>query len=112
MANCGLAAVLVVALALGAGLPRLAPMAVLWWCGALASTRWGMVPLVAAIAAAAAVQLVPPARSVPAGRLVAAAAAATAVALLAARDVHGAALAAGTLLAAAIAPLRRRATAA
>jgi membrane associated rhomboid family serine protease len=112
VANCGLAGVLVVALALGGRPPRLAPMAVLWWCGALASTHWGLVPLVAAIAAAAAVQLVPPDRAVPAGRLVAAAAAAIAVALLAARDVHGAALAAGTLLAAAVAPLRRRAAAA
>jgi membrane associated rhomboid family serine protease len=70
VANCGLAGLLVVALAAGTSLPRLAPMAVLWWCGALLSIRWGVAPLLVAIAAAAAVQLTPR-LAVPAGRLAA-----------------------------------------
>jgi membrane associated rhomboid family serine protease len=109
VANCGLAGLLVVALAAGTRPPRPAPMAVLWWCGALASTRWGPGPLLAAVAGAAAVQLAPPGRAPAAGRLVAVAAAATAAALLAAADVHGAALAAGIVLAAVIWPAWGRA---
>jgi hypothetical protein len=107
VANCGLAGLLVVALAAGTVLPRLAPMAVLWWCGALLAGPWGRVPLLAFLAGAAAVRLAPSRWAVPAGRLVAAAAAATALALLAATDVHGAALAAGILLAAATRPFWR-----
>jgi membrane associated rhomboid family serine protease len=99
VAVCGLAGLLVVALAAGAGLPRLAPMAVLWWCGALLASRWGAVPLVVLVAAAVAVQLAPAGWAVGAGRL-AAAAAAVALVLVAARDIHGAALAAGIVLAA------------
>jgi membrane associated rhomboid family serine protease len=101
VAVCGLAGVLVVALAAGTALPRLAPMAVLWWCGALLSLHWGTVPLVAGIVGAAVVQLTP-GRAVAAGRVVAGVAAGTAVALTAVRDIHGAALLAGILLAAAL----------
>jgi hypothetical protein len=94
----------------GTRLPRLAPMTVLWWCGALLSIRWGAGPLLAGIAGAAAVQLVP-GWAVPAGRVVAVAAATAALALLAATDIHGAALAAGILIAAAARPFQRRAAA-
>src|SRR5829696_8057020 len=93
VAVCGLAGVLVVALAAGARVPRLAPMVVLWWCGALLSLHWGAAPLVVAIVAA-----------VPAGRVVAGAAILAALALVTARDIHGAALLAGALLAAATRP--------
>jgi hypothetical protein len=86
---------------------RLAPMTVLWWCGALLSIRWGAGPLLAGIAGAAAVQLLP-GWAVPAGRVVAVAAAAAALALLAAADLHGAALAAGILIAVAARPFQRR----
>jgi membrane associated rhomboid family serine protease len=102
-AVCGLAGVLVVALAAGARVPRLAPMVVLWWCGALLSLHWGAAPLVVAIVAAMAVQLLP-ALAVPAGRVVAGAAILAALALVTARDIHGAALLAGALLAAATRP--------
>ena len=111
MAACGLAGVLVVALAAGDRVPRLAPMVVLWWCGALLSSRWGAAPLVVAIVGAMAVQLLP-ALAVPAGRVVAGAAILAAVALVMARDIHGAALLAGTLLAAATRPRWRPAAAA
>jgi membrane associated rhomboid family serine protease len=101
IAVCGLAGLLAVALAAGARVPRLAPMALLWWCGALLASHWGAVPLVVLVAAAVAVQLAPPAWAVPAGRLAAAATAAVALVLAAATDIHGAALAAGIVLAAA-----------
>jgi membrane associated rhomboid family serine protease len=110
--GAGLAGLLVVALLAGTRLPRLAPMAVLWWCGALLSIRWGTVPLLAGIAGAGAVQLIPERWAVLAGRLAAVAAAAAAVALLAAADIHGAALTAGILLAAATRPFWRRTAAA
>ena len=73
------------ALAAGDRVPRLAPMVVLWWCGALLSLRWGAAPLVVAIGGA--------------------------MALLAARDLHGVALAAGVLLAAVTRPSWRPAAA-
>lgn len=100
VAVCGLAGVLAVALAVGGRTPRLAPMAVLWWCGALLASRWGAVPLVGFVAGVVAVQLAPPRWAVPAGRLAAAAAAVVALVLVAATDVHGAALAAGIVIAA------------
>jgi membrane associated rhomboid family serine protease len=100
VAACGLAGALVVALLAGARAPRLVPMALLWWCGALLSLHWGIGPLVVCIAAAVAVQLTP-APAVPVGRLVAGAAILAALALAAARDIHGAALLAGIVLAAA-----------
>ena len=70
VAVCGLAGVLAEALAAGARLPRLAPMALLWWCGALLASRWGAVPLLVLVAAAVAVQLVPPSLAARAGRRV------------------------------------------
>ena len=100
VAVCGLAGALVVALLAGSPVPRLVPMVLLYWCGALLSVRWGTGPLVVCIAAAVAVQLVP-AWTVVAGRLVAGAAIVAALALTAANDIHGAALLAGILLAAA-----------
>jgi membrane associated rhomboid family serine protease len=105
VAVCGLAGVLVVALAAGTRVPRLAPMVVLWWCGALLSLHWGPAPLVVALVSAMAVQLSPPAWAVPAGRVVAGAAVLAALALVVARDIHGAALLAAVLLAAATRPL-------
>ncbi len=90
VAVCGLAGALVVALLAGARAPRLVPMALLWWCGALLSLHWRIGPLVVCIAAAVAVQLTP-APAVPVGRLVAGAAILAALALAAARDIHGAA---------------------
>jgi hypothetical protein len=54
VAVCGLAGLLVVALLAG---PRLAPMAVLWWCGALLAAPWGTGPLLAGLALAAATDL-------------------------------------------------------
>jgi hypothetical protein len=100
VAVCGLAGALVVALLAGSPVPRLVPMVLLYWCGALLSVRWGAGPLVVGIVAAAAVQLVP-SWTVAAGRLVAGAAIVAALALTAASDIHGAALLAGILLAAA-----------
>src|SRR4030095_15357580 len=111
VAVCGLAGVLVVALAAGDRVPRLAPMVVLWWCGALLSLRWGAAPLVVAIVGAMAVQLLP-ALAVPAGRGAARRARRAALALVTARDIHGAALLAGALLAAATRPRWRPAAAA
>jgi membrane associated rhomboid family serine protease len=106
VAVCGLAGVLVVVLLAGTQVPRLVPMVLLWWCGALLALHWGVVPLLAALAGAMAVQLTP-AWAVPAGRLAAAAAILAALALVAAADIHGAALLAGILIAAATRPWRR-----
>jgi membrane associated rhomboid family serine protease len=100
VAVCGLAGALVVALLAGVAVPRPVPMVVLWWCGALLSLHWGTVPLVACIAGAAVVQLVP-GRAVVAGRVVAVVAVAAAVALAAVRDIHGVAMLAGIAIAAA-----------
>ena len=95
-----LAGLLVVALLAGTRLPRLAPMAVLWWCGALLAAHWGTGALLAGIGGALAVQAARP-WAVTAGRLAAAAAVLAAVALTAATDLHGAALLAGLAIAAA-----------
>jgi membrane associated rhomboid family serine protease len=103
VAVCGLAGLLVVALLAGERLPRLAPMAVLWWCGALLATRWGTGPLLAGIGGAVAVQAARP-WAVTAGRLAAAAAVLAGVALAVATDLHGAALLAGVAIAAATRP--------
>jgi hypothetical protein len=75
-----------------------------WWLAAYLGAG------LAGIVGAAAVQLLP-GWAVPAGRVVAVAAAAAALALLAAADLHGAALAAGILIAAAARPFQRRAAA-
>jgi hypothetical protein len=103
VAICGLAGLLIVALLAGTPLPRLAPMAVLWWCGALLAAHWGTGALLAGIGGAVAVQAARP-WAVTAGRLAAAAAVLAAVALAAARDLHGAALLAGVAIAAATRP--------
>src|SRR5215213_228991 len=50
VAVCGLAGALVVALLAGSPVPRLVPMVLLYWCGALLSVRWGAGPLVVGIA--------------------------------------------------------------
>jgi len=96
VAVCGLAGLLVVALLAATPLPRLAPLALLYWCGALLSARWGAGPLLLGVAGAVAVQLTP-GRSGTAGRL---AALAAALVLAAAADLHGAALLAGIAIAA------------
>ena len=105
VAVCGLAGLLIVALLAGTRLPRLAPMALLWWCGALLAARWGTGPLLAGIGGAVAVQAARP-WAVAAGRLAAAAAVLAGVALAAAADLHGAALLAGVAIAAATRPGR------
>jgi len=88
VAVCGLAGLVVVALLAGI---RLAPMAVLWWCGALLAGVWGTGALLAGIGGAVAVQAARP-WAVAAGRLAAAS------------DLHGAALLAGVAIAAATRP--------
>jgi membrane associated rhomboid family serine protease len=103
VAVCGLAGLLIVALLAGTRLPALAPMAVLWWCGALLAGPWGTGALLAGVGGAVAVQAARP-WAVTAGRLAAAAAVLAAVALAAARDLHGAALLAGVAIAAATRP--------
>jgi membrane associated rhomboid family serine protease len=100
VAVCGLAGLLTVALLAGT---RLAPMALLWWCGALLAARWGTGPLLAGIGGAVAVQAARP-WAAAAGRLAAAAAVLAGVALAAAADLHGAALLAGVAIAAATRP--------
>jgi membrane associated rhomboid family serine protease len=100
VAVCGLAGLLIVALLAGTRLPGLAPVAVLWWCGALLAAHWGTGALLAALAAAIAVQVARP-WAVTAGRLAAAAALLAGVALAAASDLHGPALLAGVAIAAA-----------
>ena len=103
VAVCGLAGLLIVALLAGTRLPRLAPMALLWWCGALLAARWGTGPLLVGVGGAVAVQAARP-WAVAAGRLAAAAAVLAGVALAAAADLHGAALLAGVAIAAATRP--------
>ena len=103
VAVCGLAGLLIVALLAGTRLPRLAPMALLWWCGALLAARWGTGPLLAGIGGAVAVQAARP-WAAAAGRLAAAAAVLAGVALAAAADLHGAALLTGVAIAAATRP--------
>jgi hypothetical protein len=41
VAICGLAGALTVALLAGARAPRLAPVVLVYWCGALLAARWG-----------------------------------------------------------------------
>ena len=54
LAFLALLGLLVVALLAGTRLPPLAPMAVLWWCGAVAAGVWGTGALLAGVAVAAA----------------------------------------------------------
>jgi membrane associated rhomboid family serine protease len=102
VAICGLAAAMVVALWLDeARVPKLAPIAVLSWCGGLLGTLFWPSLVLYVIGGVLVQFAVQRGRSV--GRPVALAVAAAAVILLAATNIHGAALAAGMAIAAAIA---------
>jgi membrane associated rhomboid family serine protease len=99
IAVCGLAGALAVALwARTPGAVRAAPIALLYWCGALLATAWWP-GLFAGLAAGALAHLAW-ARGRDPRRPAAAAAPVTAAILLAAANIHGAALAAGLLIAA------------
>ena len=100
VAICGLAGALIVALLVGARAPRLAPVVLLYWCGALLASRWGP-GLLLCVAGGVVVQLAL-GRGVPVGRPVAMAAAVVALVLTAAMDLHGAAMVAGIVIAAVI----------
>jgi membrane associated rhomboid family serine protease len=101
VAICGLAGALTVALAVEARVPRFAPVVLAYWAAALLGARWGPGPLLVGVAAGVAVQAAA-GRGLPVGRPVAVAAAIVALVLLAARDLHGAAMVAGIAIAAAI----------
>ena len=101
VAICGLAGALIVALLAGARAPRLAPVVLVYWCGALLASRWGPGLLLVGVAGGVVVQLAL-GRGLPVGRPVAIAAAIVALVLTAAMDLHGAAMVAGIVLAAVI----------
>lgn len=101
VAICGLAGALIVVLLAGTRVPRLVPVVLLYWCGALLASHWGTAPLLVCVAGAVAVQLAP-GPAVPVGRLVAVAATIVALVLTAAMDIHGAAMVAGVVIAAVI----------
>jgi membrane associated rhomboid family serine protease len=100
VAICGLAGALVVALLAEAPVPRLAPVVLLYWCGVLLATRWPPA-LLAGLGAGLATQLAL-VRGLRVGRLAGAAAAVAALVLVAARDLHGAAMVAGIAIGAAV----------
>jgi len=100
VAICGLAGALIVALLAEAPVPRLAPVVLLYWCGALLATRWPPALLVG-LGAGFATQLAL-LRGLRVGRLAGAAAAVAALVLVAARDLHGAAMAAGIAIGAVV----------
>jgi hypothetical protein len=79
-----------VALLAEAPVPRLAPVVLLYWCAALLAAHWGPA-LLLFVAAGVAAQV---------GCLAGGAAAVAALVLLAARDLHGAAMVAGMAIAA------------
>lgn len=99
---CGLAGALIVVLALrDERVPRLTPMVLMYWCGALLGVLfWPGVLIGVAGAVLAQVALH---RGYPAGRAIAVAASAVAAILVAAHDIHGAALVAGMAIAALLA---------
>jgi membrane associated rhomboid family serine protease len=101
VAICGLAGGLTVALAVEARVPRLAPVVLAYWAAALLGARWGPGPLLVGVAGGVVVQAAL-GRGLPVGRPVAVAAAIVGLVLLAARDLHGAAMVAGIAIAAAI----------
>jgi membrane associated rhomboid family serine protease len=101
VAICGLAGALTVALVAGAGVPRVAPVVLAYWCGALVGSRWGPGLLLVGVAGGVVVQ-VALGRGLAVGRLVAVAAAMVALVLVAAMDLHGAAMVAGIVIAAVI----------
>jgi hypothetical protein len=101
VAICGLAGALTVALVVEARVPRLASVVLAYWCAALLGSRWGPGPLLVGVTGGVAVQ-VAQGRGLPVGRPVAVAAAIVALVLLAAKDLHGAAMVAGIMIAAVI----------
>ncbi|MGH3911283.1 MAG: rhomboid family intramembrane serine protease [Pseudonocardiaceae bacterium] len=99
---CGLAGALIVALLLSdERMPRVAPMFLMYWCGALLGLLFW--PGIVLGVAGAVLAQIAGGRGLPVGRPVAMAAAVVAAVLLAARDIHGAALVAGMAIAALIA---------
>jgi membrane associated rhomboid family serine protease len=98
VAICGLAGALTVALLAGTRVPRLVPMMLLYWSGALLASRWGPGLLLVCVAGAVVVQL-SPGWAIPVGRLVAVATTVVALVLVAAMDIHGAAMVAGIAIA-------------
>ena len=101
VAICGLAGALTVALVVRVGVPWLAPVVLAYWCGALVGSRWGPGWLLVGVAGGVVVQ-VALGRGLPVGRPVAVAAAMVALVLVAAMDLHGAAMVAGIVLAAVV----------
>ena len=101
VAICGLAGALIVALVVGAGVPRLAPVVLVYWCGALLAERWGPGLLLVGLAGGVVVQFAL-GRGVPVERPVAITAAIVALVLTAVMDLHGVAMVAGIVIAAVI----------
>jgi membrane associated rhomboid family serine protease len=101
VAICGLAGALTVALLVGARAPRLAPVVLAYWCGALVGSRWGPGLLLVGVAGGVVVQ-VALGRGLPVGRPMAITAAIVALVLTATMDLHGAAMLAGIVIAAVI----------
>jgi membrane associated rhomboid family serine protease len=101
VAICGLAGALTVALLVGARVPRLAPVVLVYWCGALLASRWGPSLLLVGVAGGVVAQFAL-GRGLPVGRPVAIAAGIVALVLTAAMDLHGAAMVAGIVIAAVI----------
>jgi hypothetical protein len=87
-----------VALLAEAPVPRLAPVVLLYWCAALLAAHWG--PALLLFVAAGVAAQVALSRGLGVGRLAGGAAAVAALVLLAARDLHGAAMVAGMAIAA------------
>jgi hypothetical protein len=79
----------------------LAPVVLAYWCGALVGSRWGAGWLLVGVAGGVLVQ-VALGRGLPVRRPVAMAAAMVALVLVAAMDLHGAAMVAGIVIAAVI----------
>src|SRR5512133_171158 len=100
VAICGLAGALILALLAEAPVPRLAPVVLLYWCAALLAAHWG--PALLLFVAAGVATQVALARGLRVGRLAGVAAALAALVLLAARDLHGAAMVAGIAIGAAV----------
>jgi membrane associated rhomboid family serine protease len=101
VAICGLAGALTVALVVGAGVSGVAPVVLAYWCGALVGSRWGPGWLLVGVTGGVVVQ-VALGRGLAVGRPVAVAAAMIALVLVAAMDLHGAAMVAGIVIAAVI----------
>lgn len=98
VAVCGLAGALAVALwTKDPRAPRVTSLLVVWWCGLLLASQW-LWPGVVLLGAANVLIRRMLTRGLLVGRAAAVAAAVVAVALVAAENVHGAALAAGIVL--------------